>query len=145
MIIIWLLQLMFIELLIYAMHCAEQCIYLFTISSLQGNTERLSNFPKWSRNCQLPSLQMRKLLLFIYVMLLAFHLLPVFFFKLWLLRNFRTRILIIHFLYYICSFNFKLFHFVLNPHFLQPYRLNSTFKGFWYYHPAEPQSFILNY
>lgn len=79
-----------------------QCIYLFTISSLQGNTERLSNFPKWSRNCQLPSLQMRKLLLLMSCFYLSIYFLFLYFFKLWLPRNFRTRILIIHYFYIIC-------------------------------------------
>lgn len=73
----------------------------------------------------------------LHAMLLAFHSLPVLFIYFVVTREFQNwNINNSLFLYYVYSFNFKMFHFDLNPHFLQPYRLNSTFKWFWYHHPC---------
>lgn len=84
------------------MHCAKQWMYIYSLCPhcRKQRHRKFKQLAQMKRNCRSPTLQMRQFVLFYCTpFFLVFYSLPVF---LWLLGNFRTRILIIIFI--LCIF-----------------------------------------
>lgn len=102
------------------------CIFIhYVLTAGNRDTESLSNLPQMKQKKSIAYTTDEEInALFLHVMLLAFHSLPGF---LWVLGNFRTRMLMIIIFTYIYILSMKKY-FILNPRVLQLFSLNSTYS-----------------